>query len=63
MHEPDVLIRIREVRDEMASRHKSDAWSLAQELSEQAKAAGRQPVRLPRRDPQPPRTKSPQSAA
>lgn len=63
MTDHDALRTIREYRDELADRHAGDAWSLARELAEQARIAGREIVRLPRREPQPPPARRPQPAA
>lgn len=63
MTENDALKTIRDYRDELATRHSGDAWSLVRELTEQVHEAGRETVRLPRREPQPPRAPLPQPAA
>jgi hypothetical protein len=54
MGEADVLAEIRSVRDELARRY-GDAWALSRALAEQSRAGGRAVVRLPPRQPQPPR--------
>ena len=63
MNEPDILAALRAVRDETARRHGGAATSLVRELTELSRLAGRSPVRLPQREPQPPRVPTAQTAA
>ena len=51
----DELAALRKFRDELARRHCGDARSLARELTERSRAAGRRTVRLPPRQPAPPK--------
>ncbi len=63
MRRTDELAALRALRDEMAWRHGGDPMSLVRELSERSLAAGRELVRLPRREPQPLRSPNGQPAA
>jgi hypothetical protein len=63
MPEVNILAELRKVRDEIAKRHGGDPHSLVRELAERSRAAGRVPIRLPKREPQVPRARDPQPAA
>ena len=54
---------LRAFRDELARRHGGSVRSLLRELAEQSRAAGRKTVRLPKREPQPPRAEPSKPAA
>jgi len=62
MPETDVLAELRALRDETARRLGGDAWALARELADRSRAAGRVPVRLPRREPEAERASGKQPA-
>jgi hypothetical protein len=51
----DELKALRSLRDDTARRLGGDAWALARELAEKARAEGRVTVTLPRRVPAPPK--------
>jgi len=63
MNRPDPLAEIRAIRDEMAARHNNDAASLARELIERSRQAGRVLVSFPPRPPAPPRAERSPTAA
>lgn len=62
MKEPDIHAEIRAVRDAMAARHGGDAASLAREMAERSRAAGRTLISYPPRPPAPPRAAVPRPA-
>lgn len=63
MREVDEVAALRALRDQIAWKHGGDPMSLVRELSERSLAAGRELVRLPRREPQPLRSSDSQPTA